>query len=106
MTTAIVPRRLFDEGVDPDDDRYLTSGDATELKANGMIRVHGVIPIRLNERLKSMARAQNRTADLLIGELIQKTAKEVDRWEAEQYVSQLRERFGDNWMEILGAVHP
>lgn len=71
------------------------------LRAKGLIRAHALIPTELNERLKAMARKQGRNADQLIGELLEKSAAEVDRWEAEQEVARLRERFGDNWLEVL-----
>jgi predicted DNA-binding protein len=71
------------------------------LRARGMIRAHGIIPIELNERLKAMARKQGRNADQLIGELLEKSAADVDRWEAEQEVIRLRERFGAKWIDVL-----
>ena len=69
-----------------------------------MIRATGLIPASLNERLKLMARKQGRNADQLIGEMIQRSAGDVDRWEAEQEAARLRERFGDNWIELLKAA--
>jgi predicted DNA-binding protein len=74
---------------------------AASLRAKGLIRAHGLIPIELNERLKAMARKQGRNADDLIGELLQKSAADVDRWEAEQEVKRLRDRFGDAWLDVL-----
>ena len=70
-------------------------------KQPGFIRVSGAIPVELNQRLKATARKQNITADQLIGELIIKSAIELDRWEAEQEVAKLKERFGANWIEVL-----
>ena len=82
-----------------------TSGSTEEareaLRAKGLIRAHALIPTELNERFKAMARKQGRNADQLIGELLEKSAAEVDRWEAEQEVARLRERFGENWLEVL-----
>jgi predicted DNA-binding protein len=74
---------------------------AASLRARGLIRAHGIIPIELNERLKAMARKQGRNADQLIGELLEKSAADVDRWEAEQEVLRLRERFGSKWLDVL-----
>jgi predicted DNA-binding protein len=71
------------------------------LRARGLIRVHGIIAVDLNERLKAMARKQGRNADQLIGELLEKSAADVDRWEAEQEVIRLRERFGAKWIDVL-----
>lgn len=92
MTSAIIPCRIFDE-----DDQPSTS----DLKAQGLIRVHGTIPIALNERLKSMARSQGKHASQLIGEMIQKSAAEVDRYEAKQAKLQLQQQFGPNWLQML-----
>jgi hypothetical protein len=96
MTSAIVPRRFFDD----DDDQSLS----LDLKAQGLIRVHGTIPIALNERIKAMARNQNKHASQLIGEFIQKSAGEVDKHEARQAKLQLQQQFGPNWMQLLQEV--
>ena len=56
------------------------SDNSDALRQRGLIRAHGIIPTKLNDRLKAMARAQGRNADQLIGELIQRSASEVDRW--------------------------
>ena len=77
---------------------------AASLRAEGLIRVSGVIEITLNERLKALARKQGRTADQLIGELITRSAGEVDRLEAEQEAARLRERFGDRWLDLLKQI--
>ena len=71
------------------------------LRAKGLVRSHGIIPIELNERLKAMARKQGRNAEQLSGELIQKCSVELDRLEAEQEVQRLRERFGEAWLDVL-----
>lgn len=94
MTSAIVPCRMFD------DDQQ----SSFDLKAQGLIRVHGTIPIALNERLKAMARSQNKHASQLIGELIQKSAAEVDKYEAKQAKLQLQQQFGPNWLQMLQEV--
>lgn len=95
MTSEIVPCRIFE-----DDDQSSSS----DLKAKGLIRVHGTIPITLNDRLKAMARSQGKHASLLIGELIQKSAAEVDKYEAKQAKLQLKQQLGPNWLEILQEV--
>jgi predicted DNA-binding protein len=92
MTTAIVPCRIFDDEDQP---------SSLDLKAQGLIRVHGTIPIPLNERLKAMARSQSKHASQLIGELIQKSAAEVDKYEARQAKLQLQQQFGPNWLQML-----
>lgn len=69
-----------------------------------LIRSHALIPAALNERLKAMARAQGRTADVVIGELVVKAAEDVERWEAEQEAARLRERFGERWLQVLQEV--
>jgi hypothetical protein len=74
---------------------------AASLRARGMVRSSGIIPIELNERFKAMARKQGRNADQFIGELLQKCSLELDRLEAEQEVQRLRERFGDGWLDVL-----
>lgn len=100
MNSAIVPCRVFDE-----DDQPSTS-DYTMIRSQGLIRVHGTIPVALNERLKAMARSQNKHASQLIGELIQKTAAEVDKHEARQAKLQLQQQFGPNWLQMLQEVEP
>lgn len=98
--TAIIPRRFFDDVVD-DDFMQLPSRDH-DLKGNGMIRSSLIIPIELNERLKLMARKLGKNTDQLIGEMhVQFVAPMVDQWEAKQEAIRLRERFGENWLEIL-----
>lgn len=100
MTSAIVPCRTFD------DDEQPSISEQGMFKAQGLIRVHGTIPIALNERLKAMARSQNKHASQLIGELIQKTAADVDRHEARQAKLQLQQQFGPNWLQMLQEVEP
>lgn len=100
--TAIVPRRLFDDIADDQPAQPLTK--EAELKANGMIRVSGIIPIEYNERLKAVARKQGKNADQLIGELLIELRSTLDQWEARQEAVRLRERFGDNWMQLLQQV--
>jgi predicted DNA-binding protein len=98
--TAIIPRRLFDDM--PDDQTQHPPTKEAELKANGMIRSSLVIPIEHNERLKAMARKLGKNTDQLIGEMhMQFVAPNVDRWEAQQEVARLRERFGDDWLSLL-----
>lgn len=100
--TAIVPRRLFDDSPEEIPHQPLTK--EAELKANGMIRVSGIIPIEYNERLKAVARKQGKNADQLIGELLIELRSTLDQWEARQEAVRLRERFGDNWMQLLQQV--
>ena len=95
MTSAIVPLRIFDEEDQP---------SSLDLRDQGLIRVHGTIPIALNERLKAMARSQGKHASQLIGELIQKSAAEVDKYEAKQAKLQLQQQFGPNWLQMLQEV--
>lgn len=71
-----------------------------------LIRAYVLIPNTLNERLKAMARAQGRAADVVIGELVMKAAEDVERWEAEQEAIRLRERFGERWLQVLQEVAP
>lgn len=78
--------------------------DAESLRDSGLIRTHGLIPIAYNERIKALARQQGRTADVLIGELIVRSADEVERLELEQEAAKLRERLGDNWLERLASA--
>ena len=102
--TAIIPRRLFDE---PSEDESMQpiSKDA-ELRANGLIRAAGIIPIEYNEKLKAMARKQGRNADQLLGEILVEGRAKVDQWEAQQEAERLKMRFGDNWLEILNQANP
>lgn len=67
----------------------------------GLVRAHGLIDIALNDRLKALARKRKCRADQFIGELITRFASELDRLEAEQEAARLRERFGDQWLELL-----
>lgn len=98
--TAIVPRRLFDDVLTEAEQPQTPSKEA-ELRANGLIRANGIIPIEFNERLKAMARKQGKNADQLIGELLLELRPVLDQWEAKQEAARLRERFGDNWMQLL-----
>lgn len=85
--TQIVPRRLFeDEPVE-------------------WVRANGSVPAALNDRFKSMARSQGKTADQFIGELLMSLAPQLDQMEAKQEAERLRNRFGDNWLQILNQVH-
>ena len=81
-----------------------------DLKAQSLIRVQGIIPIELNERLKGVARRHGRNADDLIGQLVKRAAAQLEEyeaeWEAELEAARLRERFGDNWLEILSRARP
>lgn len=101
--TAIVPRRLFDDALAEVKQSQTPSKEA-ELKANGLIRASGIIPIEYNDRLKAMARKQGKNADQLIGELLLELRPMLDQWEAKQEANRLRERFGDNWMQLLQQV--
>ena len=69
-----------------------------------MVRCHGLITHELNERIKAWARAQGRTADTVAGELLMKSAAQLDRLEAEETVKRLKERYGSDWLSILQAV--
>lgn len=51
-----------------------------------------------------MARSQGVHASQLIGELIQKSAAEVDKYEAKQAKLQLQQQFGPNWLQMLQEV--
>ena len=92
MNTAIVPCRVFEED------------DQPSLSNEEWISVKGDIPIALNNRLKAMARGQNKHASKLIGEFIMKAAAEVDRYEAREAKLQLQQQFGPNWLQMLQEV--
>jgi hypothetical protein len=98
MTGHIVQRRVFD---DDGLDRIPQRGKDVDLKANGFVRANGIIPIEYNERLKAMARKQGKNTDQLIGELLMEMRPKLDQWEAAQEVERLRERFGDQWLDVL-----
>lgn len=103
MATTIVSEQLFDDA--PGGAQQLqTPSKEVEPKANGLVRASGVIPIEYNERLKAMARKQGKTADQLIGELLMELRPVLDQWEAKQEAMRLRERFGDQWMDLLQRV--
>ena len=87
----------------PSDDPLMSHlGDSSEaLRQRGLIRAHGLIPIKLNERIKAMARKQGRTADHLIGELIEAASHIVDQHDAAEHAANLRELLGPNWLQIL-----
>lgn len=98
MTTAI-PRRLFD---DPGDNQQEEANRKTiELREQGLIRVHGVITIELNDRIKAAARREGIHADQLIGQLITKSQADVDRIEAQHEAIRLRQRFGEQWIDVI-----
>lgn len=104
MTNAIVARRLFDE--EDHSDRNALPTDTASLKMIGLIRVQGIIPIDLNDRLKAMARSKGMNTDVVIGELIKSATADIDKWEAQQIAQQLRQQFGDQWLQILQSVSP
>ena len=85
MMTAIIPRRLFE----------------VDEKPAEWVRATGSIPTSLNDRFKAMARLQGKTADQFIGELLMSLAPQIDRMEAKQEAERLRDRLGDNWLQIL-----
>lgn len=97
--SAIVPRRLFDDKFN--DQSQQPQLNDSEPKTCGLVRATGSIPVEYNERLKAMARKQGKTADQLIGELLLQMQPMLDHWEAQQEAIRLRERFGDNWMQLL-----
>lgn len=99
LMTSTVPRRLFDDMFD--DQSQNPQSKESDLRANGLVRANGIIPIEYNERLKAMARKQGKNADRLIGELLLEMQSKLDAWEAQQEVVRLRERFGDNWLNLL-----
>ena len=84
--------------VDPD------SRDSQELRKLGLIRVQGVIPVSLNNRIKAEARRSNRKADAVVGDYIQMGAQDMQQAEIREEESRLRERFGDNWMDVFQQV--
>jgi len=92
---------LFSE--DPTKKRTLPN-DAHKLREMGLIRIQGIIPIDLNEDLKSIARSRNMNADILVGEIIQEAAAEIRNNKAREAARRLREQFGDGWLEVLGSV--
>lgn len=100
--TAIVPRRLFDDFVDDQPIRPISG--SPDPQSTGMVRACGSIPVEFNERLKAMARKQGKTAEQLIGELLMELRPVLDQWEAKQEAMRLRERFGDQWMDLLQKV--
>lgn len=79
--------------------------DSSEsLRQQGLIRVHGKISIKFNERIKAMAREQGRNADQLIGELIEASAHIVDQYDAAKHATKLKELLGSNWLQILRSA--
>jgi hypothetical protein len=106
MTTTIIARRFFDDEDQADKNVFVLPTDTASLKKMGMIRVQGIIPIGLNDRLKTMARSKGKNTDVVIGELIQSATADIDKWEAQQVAQQLRQQFGDQWLEILRSAEP
>lgn len=99
--TSTISRRLFEdlEPVQPS-----TSKDTATLREQGMIRVQGIIPTALNERIKTAARRQGMHADQLVGKFIISGAADLEKVEAQEEVARLRERFGDDWLNVLQGV--
>lgn len=107
MSQAIVRRRLFDD--EPYEDSNSgksrrTSKTAEELRELGLIRASCIISIKLNESLKKMAGWQGKNTDDLIGEIVSECSDKVMHWEASLVVESLRERYGDEWLELLKTV--
>lgn len=101
--TSTISRRLFEdlEPVQPS-----VSRDTATLREQGMIRVQGIIPTALNERIKAAARRQNLHADQLVGKFIVNSAIDLEKVEAQEEVARLRERFGDDWLNVLQGANP
>ena len=78
----------------------------TPMNTSQLIRTHASIPMQLNERFKAMARRQNKTAHDFIGEMLMQLAPVLDRMEAQIEAERLRERFGDEWLNVLQQVEP
>lgn len=86
----------------PGDEAIPPQSDSSEaLRQRGLIRASGIIPIKLNERIKAMARKQGRNADQLIGELIESASHIVDQHDATEHAAHLKELLGPNWLQIL-----
>lgn len=101
MSTNSRQSSLFSE--DPAKKRTLPN-DAHSLREMGLVRTHCVLPIALNEDIKSIARSQNMNADALIGEYVQQAASKIKNNKAQEEARRLREQFGDSWLEVLGSV--
>lgn len=78
--------------------------DSQKLRQMGLIRTQAIIPLELNEDIKSMARIQNMNADILAGEIIQSAARELTKSKARLAANRMREQFGESWLEILSEV--
>jgi len=48
-----------------------------------------------------MARRQDKTAELFIGEMLMRLEPVMDQMEARFETERLRKQFGDNWLSIL-----
>ncbi len=90
-----------DHQQDSEQQQIRFSRDTEALRAAGLIRVQGLIPISLNERIKSFAKKRSMKADELVGNLIEEGAKDLTRLEAQEHAKQLRTMFGDNWLEVM-----
>jgi|LakMenEpi03Aug12_release.lakeMendotaPanAssembly.Ray.scaffolds.fasta_scaffold1633403_1 hypothetical protein len=103
MSTNNKQNNLFNQ--DPAKKRTLPN-EAHKLRDMGLIRIQGIIPIDLNNDLKSIARSRNMNADILVGEIILEAAVEIRDNKAREAAKRLREQFGDNWLEVLSSIKP
>jgi hypothetical protein len=78
--------------------------DAHELRKMGLVRIQGIVPIALNEILKSTARANNMNADIYVGEVIQAASFNIREQEARGEVERLQQKFGNDFMDLFRQV--
>jgi len=75
-----------------------------ELGARGLVRVNMILPVSHNNYLKALARKAGKNADLFIGEHYMQLYRASRHEEAIEEAARLKERFGDDWFEILASV--
>lgn len=107
MDFSIVPRRTFE-----DDVAQPSLGDAndrktaSDLREHGLIRVSMILPISVNEEIKTIAKGRNLNADEYLGmRFMEHSWSRVKLEKAEQIKAQLIECLGPDWLSLLQAVN-
>lgn len=107
MDFSIVPRRTFDEEVNqPSLCEANERKTASDLRDHGLIRVSMILPISVNEEIKTIAKGRNLNADEYLGmRFMEHSWPRVKLEKAERIKHQLVEWLGPDWLAQLQAVN-
>lgn len=107
MEFSIVPRRTFDDDItQPSLSEATEKKTASDLREHGLIRVSMIIPISVNEDIKTIAKGNNLNVDEYFGlRFMEHSWPRVKLEKAEQIKAQLIECLGPDWLSLLQAVN-